>query len=351
MTEIFKIIKIVILIYFINFFVYGEELKDSLAITSSKYEPYFVTLSLEKYEESILSGSIYEPSSIGLNIDDRNFPFDDWYLDVKYSRTIPDQMFKTTCSNISNLLQLANSEGENKFVDLKINRKKLAGELIRLQDFYVNVTDKKLIKTNRFFTIYENTGTFPAYPHPTFFFDWNINRLIELNIIKDKNKLTNEQKLELEQYDQKFKFVLAAQKKWKLDKINYELQTSLITQQKETLQESHNYLVELYSLEPRADEELLELFSKSKYPAAEKVKILMELKIPYKKFRYWESQKRRFRTFAEFVSFDKRKNLVTLEKPNGKKTVVRFNSLRYEDKKYVQEQTNPQPITTTQPKP
>ena len=87
---------------------------------------------------------------------------------------------------------------------------------------------------------------------------------------------------------------------------------------------------------------MLELFRESKYPETEKVKILMELKIPYTNFRQWESRNRKFRTTAQFVSFDKVRNRVTLEKPNGKKTVVRFHILRNEDIKYVREKITEQ---------
>jgi hypothetical protein len=63
----------------------------------------------------------------------------------------------------------------------------------------------------------------------------------------------------------------------------------------------------------------------------------MELKIPYKNFRRWESQDHKFQTDAQFVSLDKNKNRVTLEKPNGKKTVVKLHILRNEDRKYIAE--------------
>jgi hypothetical protein len=59
-----------------------------------------------------------------------------------------------------------------------------------------------------------------------------------------------------------------------------------------------------------------------------------------KTYRYWESQDRKFRTTAKFVSFDKSTNKVTLEKPNGKKTVARLHQVRYEDMKYIREQMN-----------
>jgi hypothetical protein len=63
----------------------------------------------------------------------------------------------------------------------------------------------------------------------------------------------------------------------------------------------------------------------------------MELKIPYKNFRRWESQDHKFQTDAQFVSLDKNKSRVTLEKPNGKKTVVKLHILRSEDRKYIAE--------------
>ncbi|MDR2171932.1 MAG: hypothetical protein LBP59_17445 [Planctomycetaceae bacterium] len=132
-------------------------------------------------------------------------------------------------------------------------------------------------------------------------------------------------------------------KKYHIDSIKNSLQNQLDDKQQIVFKKSHECLVNLYSIEPRADGELLELFSKSKYPETEKVKILMELKIPYKNYRRWESQDRKFQTNAQFIALDKPTQNVTLEKPNGKKTVVKLYVLRYADKKYIQDLLNEKP--------
>jgi hypothetical protein len=64
---------------------------------------------------------------------------------------------------------------------------------------------------------------------------------------------------------------------------------------------------------------------------------LEEYRKTSKVYRQWESQDHKFQTMAKFVSLDKNKNRVTLEKPNGKKTVVKLHILRFEDRKYIQD--------------
>ncbi|MDR1291579.1 MAG: hypothetical protein LBK06_10295 [Planctomycetaceae bacterium] len=297
---------------------------------------------LDELAEFIVSKKIYDPVIFGIDMDSADFQVSD--LQSVGSRQVNrlDKEFKEVEITIQGLLSQKSPPNTKTVVS---ERKRVAFDLIRMQEFY-----KKVLAEKPKYQFDESV----FYYDPFFddLFNEEFFRLIALSVESEfkSKELTTEEKRELENFNKKLKTRQEAKKKNTLLSIEIGFTHDLIRQQKETVTKSHDYLVKLYSLEPRADDELLELFSKSKYAETEKVKILMELKIPYKNFRYWESQNRKFRTVAQFVSFDKSTNKVTLEKPNGKKTVARLHKLRYEDIKYVREQTTP-PTTTVQPKP
>jgi hypothetical protein len=100
-------------------------------------------------------------------------------------------------------------------------------------------------------------------------------------------------------------------------------------------QKTHDILVQLYTMEPRADAELLELIADTNYPEKEKVAILMELGIPYKNYRIWESFDGLFKANAQYVSSGEKG--VTLEKADGKQTTIEFDVLRVECQEYVKQ--------------
>jgi hypothetical protein len=100
------------------------------------------------------------------------------------------------------------------------------------------------------------------------------------------------------------------------------------------------YVLKTYSDEPRADQELINLLEKYKYPEVAKVELLLELNIPYKGIRNWESTDKLFKATAKFISLDD-KGEVTLEKANGKQTTIELSVLRKEDQDYVKEQLKP----------
>ena len=146
-------------------------------------------------------------------------------------------------------------------------------------------------------------------------------------------------KPELEKYVEYFRGRREKLKQWEWDKAEYNLQSGLVRQQTKTLNETHELLVELYSLEPRADEELLALIKDIKYPEKEKVALLMELGIPYDNYRIWESQDGLFKANAKYVSFDEKEG-VTLEKADGKQTTIELDVLRTEDQEYVRQRVH-----------
>jgi hypothetical protein len=311
----------------------------------------FKKIDLGQFAEHIRSKSIYDPQLWDTDINlvqVRNA-----LLDISFFLYNKRSQFRSDCSQLKrDFLQVDDLQRMNKQetqLSFTRKRKKLCQEFILLQNFFETAIDRNCPRNNPFF---KNDG-------------WVIDpmeecrakgmvgsvRHIQLFTAKDRNELPDNLKPELEKYEKSFREAEEKHYRWELEMTEYDLQKILIEERERFLKEFHANFIELYFLEPRADGELLELFSKSKYPETEKVKILMELKIPYKNFRYWESQNRKFRTVAQFVSFDKSTSKVTLEKPNGKKTVARLHKLRYEDIKYVREQTTPQPTTTVQPKP
>jgi Fe-S cluster biosynthesis and repair protein YggX len=106
----------------------------------------------------------------------------------------------------------------------------------------------------------------------------------------------------------------------------------------------NKYLIASYSRTPRADNELVELLEKYKYPAAEKAKIFKALNIPYKGFREWRTNDGLLTLTAKLISADK--NEVKLEKEDGKKFTIEIAYLRKEDQDYVKKQREPKPKTS-----
>jgi hypothetical protein len=95
-------------------------------------------------------------------------------------------------------------------------------------------------------------------------------------------------------------------------------------------------IIDSYSMEPRNDNDLIQLLEKSKYPFVEQIKILCQLNIPYKGFRNWESTDKLFKATAKFISLEKGE--VNLEKADSKKTSIELSVLRKEDQDYVKRQ-------------
>jgi hypothetical protein len=93
-----------------------------------------------------------------------------------------------------------------------------------------------------------------------------------------------------------------------------------------------------YAKSPRADQELIDLLEKYKYPKEKKIKLLCDLEIPYQGFRNWESTDGLFKTTAKFISFVK--DEVTIEKGNGKRTSIELKYLRQIDKDFVSKQSS-----------
>jgi hypothetical protein len=102
-------------------------------------------------------------------------------------------------------------------------------------------------------------------------------------------------------------------------------------------------IIDSYSVEPRDDNDLIQLLEKSKYPFVEQIKILCQLNIPYKGFRNWESTDKLFKATARFISLEKGE--VNLEKADGKKTSIELSVLRKEDQDYVKKQLEPEKKT------
>jgi hypothetical protein len=333
---------------------------------------------LVELESFITTRDIYDPRTVGEKSDSQERKLS--YLQSIIAVHL--QEVEASFAHIQNQVSQIFASSKKSEINVQNHvkeRYQLALDIIHIQNFYIATIDKKCQKTNPFFFT-ENSGwvIYPSLPPDKSLLSQSLISLSkkrvskQLQLLKTEidavhgnkklspnlqaeyeavSKISQEESDAIKVVEETRIAVEKARLQWRRDLLEYQLQNALIKQQKISLKKSHDYLVKLYSLEPRADDELLELFSKSKYPETEKVKILMELKIPYKNFRSWESQNRKFRTVAQFVSFDKNTSKVTLEKPNGKKTVVRLNKLRYEDIKYIREQTTPQPTTTVQPKP
>ncbi|MDR1479206.1 MAG: hypothetical protein LBJ00_09710, partial [Planctomycetaceae bacterium] len=262
----------------------------------------FGKIDIDKFAEHIRSKKIYDPKLWGADIDRvqvRNALFATSHLaDFKLSEFMRDSAMaeKNFSSSITHQQAIT-------------KRRAISKAIMTLQNFFEETIDRDCPKNNPFFV----DSIIDSPEDPMEEYRWQIGgwsgaiRFAELMLLETKKELTEDTKQELLKFRALYKTALEKHDKWMYDMTEYTLQKELMEGQKKSLKESHAHLVKLYSLEPRADGELLELFSKSKYPETEKVKILMELKIPYKNFRYWESQNRRFRTVAQFVSFDKNK--------------------------------------------
>jgi hypothetical protein len=100
--------------------------------------------------------------------------------------------------------------------------------------------------------------------------------------------------------------------------------------------EVEKFICNAYERKPRADQELIDLLEKYKYPEIEKIELLCKLNIPYKDFRNWESTDKLFKATAKFISLEKGE--VNLEKADNKKTSIELSVLRKEDQDYVKRQ-------------
>jgi hypothetical protein len=122
--------------------------------------------------------------------------------------------------------------------------------------------------------------------------------------------------------------------------LEYNIQRMMSDLQPNVKQVFLEYVLKTYSEEPRADQELIDLLEKYEYPETAKAKLLLELNIPYKGVRNWESTDKLFKATAKFISLDD-KGEVTLEKENGKQTTIELSVLRKEDQDYVKERLKP----------
>jgi len=96
-----------------------------------------------------------------------------------------------------------------------------------------------------------------------------------------------------------------------------------------------------YLEDSNTHQELIDLLEKYEYPEVERIKLLCDLKIPYKNFRQWQSTNDLFKATAKFVSLTK--DEVTLEKADGKRTTIELSTLRKEDQDYVKAQQQAKP--------
>jgi hypothetical protein len=108
--------------------------------------------------------------------------------------------------------------------------------------------------------------------------------------------------------------------------------TEMVT---ETEKDFTRFALSAYSKSPRADQELIDLLEKYKYPREKMLKLLCDLEIPYQGFRNWETTDGLFKTTAKFISTQNGE--VTIEKGNGKRTTIELKYLRQVDKNFVKE--------------
>jgi hypothetical protein len=130
----------------------------------------------------------------------------------------------------------------------------------------------------------------------------------------------------------------------------YERRVQLVLRQllEDTTKEIEKFICNAYERKPRADQELIDLLEKYKYPEIEKIKLLCKLNIPYKGFRNWESKDKLFKAAARFISLEK--DEVNLEKADGKKTSIELSVLRKEDQDYVKKQLESEKKTVDEEK-
>jgi hypothetical protein len=311
---------------------------------NNKILKQFDTLTQVELADFINTRRIYEPETFMLNINDTSFEIDilkeAGYKVLSRIQGEFDKASAMVSSLISN-----RSKGES-LKQFSTDRLKIASQLVRTQEILVTIVDKNISKTNNklLHACEINTPIQDDFEERKRYLELAKSFILDIPMTKANRQ-------EFEQYRKQIHDRIVTKNMMDINYFEYSLQTSLLNQQKKTLLKTHPYLVKLYSLEPRADGELLELLSESKYPEPEKVKILLELKIPYKDFRHWESQDRKFRTIAKFISLDKNKNKAVLEKPNGQRTLARVYRLRFADAKYIRELTTPQPVAQPTPQP
>jgi hypothetical protein len=323
----------------LSLFVKGEELPKLPVVRQNKdFIFHYDRLTYDELAKLIVSGEIYKVENWGtgataLNVHNTLLGFD-YFCDKKFSKQIREEYWK--------LIEQYMENEKVARLTFATERKKIATDIVVIQSFFVNATDEGCLSKNPFFMNEHAAFELGEYIRSLQFNDTEMERFLELTLDKIHKKISEKDKLEFDGYRDRI-----SQRKKKEDEnliteAEYHMQKCLRDQQQTTLKESREYIVKLYSVEPRADGELLELFSRSQYPEVEKVRILMELNIPYKNYRTWESDRRKFRTNAKFISIDNRSR-VTLEKPDGKQTTIDLHRLRAADRIYIKEQNQPDP--------
>jgi hypothetical protein len=119
------------------------------------------------------------------------------------------------------------------------------------------------------------------------------------------------------------------------------VQHTLRQLREDATKEMEKFICNAYERKPRADQELIDLLEKYKYPEVERIELLCKLNIPYKGFRNWESNDKLFKATAKFISLEK--DEVNLEKADSKKTTIELSVLRKEDQDYIKQQLKPKP--------
>ncbi|MDR1925985.1 MAG: hypothetical protein LBQ66_16575 [Planctomycetaceae bacterium] len=320
----------------------AEDIKEQ-ELYHSLFEKHVKDITFNQLADIIKTEQVYKPEFFGI---------EQYTFEIKYSllrRIVGRYEYKIESkkdqirSEFDDLFNRREKISQN---DFAVQRRSYVSELVLLQDFFQSAIDTTPVdKSTGFNQFIDAFGLFPPQPR------WRGIHLPELDVTsEDIHKRPEESLKKLKQinaiHEESKRKHEVKLRQWHDAHNRYTIQRILRLTQQTTLKESREYIVKLYSVEPRADGELLELFSRSQYPETEKVKILMELNISYKNYRTWESDRRKFRTNAKFVSIDNR-NRVTLEKPDGKQTTIDLHRLRAADRTYVREQTKQ---TTTQPK-
>jgi hypothetical protein len=286
-------------IFFLFFFV-GNNIVYSFDLLQDDND-CFITLTLEELADVIKTKKIYDPQCVGL-------PLDVWVSDslnmhllVFFHLQQIEELFAKTRNDLFTFEWDEKDTyiiDETKRNDHFINRRlSFAKECIRLQNFFVDVIDNDCWTINPFLKAGRINTSVPVLGMETLHNEERLNavkRFGELLVNNINKELPIELKPEYdklkERFDAENKMLKVAQHKWLQEKLEYDVQSGLLRLQIKMLNEMHALLVELFSLEPRADEKFLELIKDSKYPEKKKVKLLMELGIPYDSYRVWESQ-------------------------------------------------------------